>query len=153
MSTKPHRTNRRRTLLALESSVLPQEIQTTALRVCIDLNTPLDILVTEPQENPASRAALLPTALLLRLEHSGTDYRIARMQGPLSHEIQRYLARGRSACTVIVASTGVLATPCLADIQAGGHQLIDLSRPPAPPSRPQTEAAAPAPLLTQIVLT
>ena len=98
-------------------------IQDAAIRACIDLHVQLDILVTDADAFGNN----LPALLMLKLEHSGMDYRYAQTHGSLSDVVRRYLARGRTSCLVIVADGKALSPACLAEIKMGRHQLIDLA--------------------------
>jgi len=127
MNTPSRQRSLRRVLLALEGRDLNRKLQDAAVRICIDLRAPLDIMVTQTEEEGAS----LPALLMLRLEHSGMDYRFAQVNNPLSFQIRRYISRGKAPCTVIVSEAQRLDPACLEEIKVGQHQLIDLSRLPA----------------------
>jgi hypothetical protein len=133
----PRRQSRRRVLLALENVALAREQHHEALRNCIRLNAPLDILMVHPPGYPPG----MPTALMLHLEHSGVDYRFARVSGVLSEEVQRYLQRGRQPSTVIVAKASRLTANCIAAIRSGDHHLVDLSSAPLDNTITETKPA------------
>ena len=109
-------------LIALACAKLELPLQLAALRVCVRHGAPIDVLLAgDPADTP------LPTGLLLRLEHSGLDYRFGRIDGEISNAIERYLQRGRAPCTVLVTDTAPLSAPCLQAFQASQHRLITLT--------------------------
>ena len=71
-----------------------------ALRTCVHLTSRLDILVVNPPKAPASLLAVL----LLKLEHSGVDYRLASAQEELASAVNRYLRRYKADVTVVCAA-------------------------------------------------
>ena len=117
---------RRRVLLALECTATGRDLESAALRHCVRLSSQLDILLVDPPVTPCR----IPALLMLQLEHSGIDYRVARVKGQLSGEIGRYLQRMRQDVTVIVACAANLSAGCLATVAQGGHHLIDLAASP-----------------------
>lgn len=84
-------------LLALDGRHLTLEIQTAALKQCVQLTDRLDILLVNPTKAPT----LMLGSLLLRLEHSGIDYRLASAVGNLGVEIVDYLLRFRGITLVV----------------------------------------------------
>ena len=124
MASQPRRYHRR-VLLALECRALGRDLQNMALRHCVHLNSQLDILLV----NPPDSSSRMPAMLMLQLEHSGIDYRVARVTGQLSGEIDRYLQRTRHGVTVIVTEATHLSAHCLDTLEQGGHHLINLSAP------------------------
>jgi len=90
------------------------------------MRAPLDILVTDSDAD----GSILPAILLLRLEHSGMDYRFAQVPHQLSLAVERYISRSTTPTTVIVSDASLLQPGCLKSLQQGQHSLIDLSKPP-----------------------
>ncbi len=90
--------SRRRVLLALEGGALTREQQETVLRALVHLAHHLDILVLHPPRAPASLLAVL----LLKLEHSGVDYRLAIAYGDLLDEVRRYHKRYSGRATILL---------------------------------------------------
>jgi nucleotide-binding universal stress UspA family protein len=90
----------RRVLLALDGRALTKAGLEAALRTCVHLTSRLDILVVYPPRAPASLLAVL----LLKLEHSGVDYRLASAQEDLGVAVERYLKRYRGKLTVVSAA-------------------------------------------------
>ncbi|MBI5330285.1 MAG: hypothetical protein HZB71_06695 [Betaproteobacteria bacterium] len=97
----------RRVLLALDGCALSRELLEAALRHCVHLSSRLDILLVNPPRAPASLLAVL----LLKLEHSGVDYRLTSTQGDLAGEVARYLRRYRGVTTVVAEGVEPLRTP------------------------------------------
>lgn len=91
---------RRRVLLALDGLTLTKAGLEAALRSCVHLTSRLDILVVNPPKAPASLLAVL----LLKLEHSGVDYRLASAQEDLAIAVARYLKRYKGGVTVVSAA-------------------------------------------------
>lgn len=115
----------RRVLLALDGCALSRELLEAALRRCVHLTSRLDILVVNPPRAPASLLAVL----LLKLEHSGVDYRLASAHGDLGGEIARYLRRYGEATSVVTAKPdpGLDGMSCWFGLQELGCELIDLA--------------------------
>lgn len=90
----------RRVLLALDGQTLTKAGLEAALRACVHLTSRLDILVVRPPRAPASLLAVL----LLKLEHSGVDYRLASAQEDLGVAVERYLKRYKGEVTVVSAA-------------------------------------------------
>jgi hypothetical protein len=115
-------------LLALNGQGLTREILDAALRRCLLLNLRLDILVSDPPRPIASLLAVL----LLQLEHSGVDYRIASTSGNLAEAVLRYLRRYRGPFTIIVDSLDQFAglpEPGLKGLRDEGHRFVVLTEP------------------------
>jgi phosphoribosylaminoimidazole-succinocarboxamide synthase len=91
----------------------------------VHLHSQLDILLVDSPRGDSR----IPALLMLQLEHSGIDYRVARVSGPLSKEIERYLQRFRHGVTVIVADAAHLSAACLTTLAQDGYHLINLSAP------------------------
>ena len=89
-----------RVLLALDGRHVTAELQLAALKCCVQFSNRLDILLLNPPKPPTS----LLSGLLLRLEHSGIDYRMTSGEGNLAAEVLRYLKRFQSIDLVIVDS-------------------------------------------------
>jgi hypothetical protein len=133
MTLAKPRQARKRVLLALSSGKLARDTQQAAVRACVHFRTPVDILLTDVL-SPDSR---LPAPLMLRLEHSGLDYRFAQTEQSLPRAIRNYLSRGLAPCTIIVTDARLLDNGCMEAIQTGQHELVDLSKPfkPASPDK------------------
>jgi len=93
-----------RVLLALDGRHVTAELQLAALKCCIQFSNRLDILLLNPPKPPT----FLLGSLLLRLEHSGIDYRMTSGEGDLGAEVLRYLQRFQSIDLVIVDSMSAL---------------------------------------------
>jgi hypothetical protein len=87
-----------RVLLAVDGRHLSAEFQLNALKRCVQFCNHLDILLLNSPKSPT----FLLAGLLLRLEHSGIDYRLASGEGDLGAEVMRYLQRFQSIGLVIV---------------------------------------------------
>jgi hypothetical protein len=114
-----------RVLLALDGCALGRELLATVLRRCVHLCPRLDILLINPPREPTSVLAVL----LLQLEHSGVDYRVASVRGDMGEEILRYLSRYRGITAVAIAHPEQLNVEAKALIERKGHQLIFLATP------------------------
>jgi hypothetical protein len=114
-----------RVLLALDGRALGRELLATVLRRCAHLCPRLDILLVNPPREPTSILAVL----LLQLEHSGVEYRVASAQGDMGEEILRYLGRHRGITAVALADPGQLGAEATALIGLKGHQIIALAVP------------------------
>ena len=96
---RPQRTyGKCRVLLALDGQRLTPAVLAAAVRECAQVTDRLDILLVNPPKAPT----YLLGGLLLRLEHSGIDYRLASSEGSLDAEISRYLQRFQGITLVIV---------------------------------------------------
>jgi hypothetical protein len=93
-----------RALLAVDGRQLTPEFQFAALKRCVQFSNRLDILLLNPPKPPT----LLLGSLLLRLEHSGIDYRMTSGEGDLGAEVLRYLQRFQRIELVIVDSLSAL---------------------------------------------
>jgi len=87
-----------RVLLAVDGRHLSAEFQLDALKCCVQFCNRLDILLLNSPKSPT----FLLAGLLLRLEHSGIDYRLTSSEGDLGAEVIRYLQRFQSIGLVIV---------------------------------------------------
>jgi hypothetical protein len=94
-------------------------------RRCVHLCPRLDILLINPPREPTTMLAVL----LLRLEHSGVEYRIASAHGDMGEEILRYLSRYRGISHVALADLAQLSETTRNLIELKGHQIITLSAP------------------------
>jgi hypothetical protein len=92
-----------RVLLAFEGGRLAPMLLAAALARCIQLDH-LDILLV----NPPKAATTLLRDLLLRLEHSGIDYRLASTEGDLGEQVLHHLRRFRGITLVLVDRLAVL---------------------------------------------
>ena len=114
-----------RILLAFDGNVLARNLSDTVLRRCVHLCPRLDILLV----NPPRAATSVLAVLLLRLEHSGIDYRMASTHGDLGEEILHYLSRYRGISAVALADAAQLSSEAKTLIELKGHQVILLSEP------------------------
>jgi len=92
----------------------------------VRLTDRLDILLV----NPPKAATSLLCGLLLRLEHSGIDYRLVSFEGVLGNEILHYLHRYQGITTVLVDSLAPLDRTigsALAQLRAQGYCFVPLS--------------------------
>ena len=114
-----------RILLALDGGALARRLPDAVLRRCVQLCPRLDILLV----NPPREATSVLAVLLLRLEHSGVDYRMASVHGDLGEEVLRYLSRYRGISAVALADAAQLSGEARGLIELKGHQVILLSEP------------------------
>jgi len=117
-----------RVLLALDGLRLTPEILAAALKQCVQLTDRLDILLVNPPKAPT----YLLGSLLLRLEHSGIDYRLASTEGNLGDEVVDYLHRFLGITLVIVDSLPSLEQALgssLLELCRKGYRFISLSEP------------------------
>ncbi|PIV89085.1 MAG: hypothetical protein COW48_02425 [Hydrogenophilales bacterium CG17_big_fil_post_rev_8_21_14_2_50_63_12] len=112
-----------RALLALDGHTLGRELLATVFRRCVHLCPRLDILLINPPREPTTLLAVL----LLRLEHSGVDYRLSSAHGDMGEEILRYLGRYRGIASVALTDPAQLSVETRRLIELKGHQLILLS--------------------------
>lgn len=87
-----------RVLLALDGQRLTPDTQHVALRCCLHWTHRLDILLINPPQAPT----FLLGGLLLRLEHSGIDYRLDSCEGEYGEAVARHLQRHTGIGLVIV---------------------------------------------------
>lgn len=116
----------RRVLLALEGRGVSRDVLNTAFAQCVRLTSRLDILVSSPPREPASLLGLL----LVKLEHSGVDYRLLHAHGSLAEEVSRYLKRYTNRSTVIVIELDALADSLGAKFVqfcTEGHSFMELA--------------------------
>lgn len=108
----------RRVLLALDGRSLSRPLLAEALRQSVRLTDRLDILLLNPAREPTS----LLGSLLLRLEHSGIDYRLACTEGSLVEEVDRYLRRFQGVTVVLVERLQLLEEAMGANLQRWRRQ-------------------------------
>lgn len=116
-----------RVLLALEGSGVNREVLNAALGHCVHLKR-LDILVVNPPREPTFLLGLL----LIKLEHSGVDYRLLSPYGSLADEVLRYMGRYPRQTSVIVIELAALKRQMGArfdELAAEGHQFLELLPP------------------------
>jgi hypothetical protein len=89
---------KKRVLLVLDGQRLTVELQMAALKLCVQWAHRLDILLV----NSPKPATFLLGGLLLRLEHSGIDYRLISAEGELGNEATRHLQRNRGIELIVV---------------------------------------------------
>lgn len=122
----PSANKKYRALLAVDGRQLTPAFQFAALKRCLQFCNRLDILLLNPPKPPT----LLLGGLLLRLEHSGIDYRMTSGEGDLAAEVLRYLQRFQSIDLVIVDSLSALEQ-CLEfqwlALNQKAHRFISLS--------------------------
>lgn len=117
-----------RVLLALDGQRLTPELQIVALKCCVHWTRRLDILLVNPPKAPT----FMLSGLLLRLEHSGVDYRLESSEGDYANAVLRYLQRFPGVGLIIAN-----ALPALDDQVSGlrldpsrfGQRFIDLAEP------------------------
>lgn len=100
----PSANKKYRVLLAADGRNLSPEFQPAALKRCVQFCNRLDILLLNSPKSPT----FLLGGLLLRLEHSGIDYRLTSGEGELGAEVMRYLQRFHSIDLVMVDDTPTL---------------------------------------------
>ncbi len=111
-----------RILLALDGRALARELPAVVVRHCVHLCPRLDILLINPPREPTSILAVL----LLRLEHSGVDYRMASCHGDPGAEILRYLARYPGIPAVALTDPAQIDAESRRLIELKGHQVLRL---------------------------
>ncbi len=114
-----------RVLLALDGLALGPELLATVLQRCVLLCRRLDILLINPPREPTTMLAML----LLRLEHSGIDYRVTSAHGEMGEEALRYLSRYRGISALALADPGQLSEEAKTLIALKGHRIVFLSAP------------------------
>ncbi|MDO9226453.1 MAG: hypothetical protein Q8M09_19840 [Pseudomonadota bacterium] len=114
-----------RVLLALDGNMLDRELLAGMLRRCVHLCPRLDILLVNPPREPTTMLAML----LLRLEHSGIDYRVSSGHGDMGEEILRYLGRYRGISALAMTDIAQLNEEAKGLITLKGHQIINLATP------------------------
>ena len=112
-----------RALLVLDGPALGRSLPADVLRHCVQLSPRLDILLINPPRETTSLLAVL----LLRLEHSGIDYRIASAHGEIGEEILSYLSRHRGISALALIDFAPLSAETLELIELKGPQLISLA--------------------------
>ena len=138
----PRRKPPNRALLVLENHELGRELQKAAVKLCVRLGAQLDILLV----TPPGAVSTLPALLLMQLEHSGMDYRLAQVNGTLSDQVERYLQRLSQAITLILPDKAALSTRCREAMLAKGHPVVRLSATDSACRARQVTAAPTLPL-------
>ena len=113
-------------LLALDGNHLTPPLLSAALAHCAPLTDRLDILLVNAPRAPTS----LLSVMLLRLEHSGIDYRLASSEGELGEQILEYLKRFLGITTVLVDKLTPLEQtigPSLEHLRAKGYRFVPIS--------------------------
>ncbi len=113
-------------LLALDGNHLTPLLLSAALTHCVPLTDRLDILLVNPPKAPTS----LLSVMLLRLEHSGIDYRLASTEGELGEQILEYLNRFLGITTVLVDRLTPLEQtigPSLEHLRTKGYRFVPIS--------------------------
>lgn len=116
----------RRVLLALEGNGVSRDVLNLAFSRCVHLTSRLDIVVVNPPREPAALLGLL----LVKLEHSGVDYRLMHAHDTLAAEVSRYLKRYTHRSTVIVIELEGLATALgtkFVQFCTDGHRFMELA--------------------------
>lgn len=114
-----------RVLLALDGHTLDRERLAGLMRRCVHLCPRLDILLINPPREPTTMLAML----LLRLEHSGIDYRVSSGHGDMGEEVLRYLGRYRGISALALTDIAQLSEETQGLITFKGHQIINLGTP------------------------
>lgn len=128
LSTKPaqhHAFRKLRCLLALDGARLTPEVLTAALKQCVQLTDQLDILLVNPPQAPTYMLG----GLLLRLEHSGIDYRLVSREGNIGEEMIKYLHRHTSITLIIIDSLPALEQTMatnLHELRRNGYRFVSL---------------------------
>ena len=113
-----------RVLLALNGHDLNREILDKAFNCCRNLTDRLDVLVARPPLAPT----FLLGGLLIRLEQSGIDYRLASSEGELGEEVLHYLHRFNGIRTIVLERHEALPERARYVLRGEGYQLISLDR-------------------------
>ena len=113
-----------RVLLALNGHDLNREILDKAFNCCRNLTDRLDVLVVRPPLAPT----FLLGGLLIRLEQSGIDYRLASSEGELGEEVLHYLHRFNGIRTIVLERHEALPERARYVLRGEGYQLISLDR-------------------------
>jgi hypothetical protein len=87
-----------RVLLSLDGGHLSPLLLSTVPAYCVPFTDRLDILLVNPPKSPPSLLA----GLLMRLEHSGIDYRLVSCDGELGEQVLDYLKRFAGITMVLV---------------------------------------------------
>jgi hypothetical protein len=120
-----------RVLLALDGGQLSQPLLSAALARCVPLTDRLDILLVNSPKAPTS----LLSGLLLRLEHSGIDYRLTSSDGELGEQVLQYLKRFMGITLVLVDNLHLLESTigsAMSRMRAQGYRFVPLSEPLLP---------------------
>lgn len=113
----------KRVLLALDGLYIDRDALSEVFRVICTMSTRADILLINPPKEPTSCVAML----LLRLEHSGIDYRLTSHSGDFEEEVTRYLSRYQGITSVVVAGQRLLSADIRERIAARGLEIIQTS--------------------------
>ena len=117
-----------RVLLALDGQRLTRDMQHVALRCCLHWTRRLDILLVNPPKAPT----FMLGGLLLRLEHSGIDYRLESREEDYANAVLRYLQRfpgvGLVIANALVAIDDHVSAQQL-DPGSFSQRFIDLAEP------------------------
>ena len=117
-----------RVLLALDGQKLTPELQVVALKCCVHWTRRLDILLVNPPKAPT----FLLGGLLLRLEHSGVDYRLESCENEYGKAVSSYLQRFPNVGLVIANVLPALVdhySEVRRDLNRSGLHFIDLAEP------------------------
>jgi len=101
-------------------------VLTAALARCVHLTDRLDILVVNSPKAPPS----LLCGLLLKLEHSGIDYRLVSGEGDLGDQVLHYLNRFLGITMVLVDSLTPLEQTigaAMAQLRTKDYRFVPLS--------------------------
>ena len=115
-----------RVLLALDGRCLTPMVLTAALARCVHLTDRLDILVVNSPKAPPS----LLCGLLLRLEHSGIDYRLFSSEGDLGDQVLHYLNRFLGITMVLLDSLAPLEQTigvAMGQLRTKGYRFVPLA--------------------------
>lgn len=119
-----------RVLLALDGNHFNQPLLSAALARCIPMTDRLDILLVNSPKAPTS----LLSGLLLRLEHSGIDYRLASSEGEFGEQVLDYLKRFMGITLVLVDNLRPLEKSigsAMSRLRTQGYRFVPLSSPNA----------------------
>lgn len=123
-----HSPGKQRALLVLDGRRLTVALQMAALKCCVQWAHRLDILLV----NAPKAATFMLGGLLLRLEHSGIDYRLISAEGDPGNEATRYLQRNLGIELIVVDGPSTLEQ-CRLMPQSGSDgrdcRIISLSEP------------------------
>jgi hypothetical protein len=117
-----------RALLALDGTHLSPTLLHTAAKRSVQLAERIDILLVNPPKAPTS----LLWGLLVHLEHSGVDYRLASTEGDLGEQIMIYLHRFLGINLVLVDGVIPLEQKLgqeMAQLRAKGYRFVPISEP------------------------
>ncbi|NTV94681.1 MAG: hypothetical protein HGA75_04605 [Thiobacillus sp.] len=115
-----------RALLALDGTRLTPNLLTVAAKRCVHLAERLDILLVNPPKAPTR----LLWGLLVHLENSGVDYRLASIDGDLGEQVLTYLKRFLGINIVLVDEVALLEQSISADmahLRAHGYRFVSIN--------------------------